>query len=43
MTAVASERAAPIAHKQVLVVFSGLVLAMLLAAHQRPSRLLKKW
>ena len=32
MTAVASERGAPIAHKQVLVVFSGLVLAMLLAA-----------
>jgi EmrB/QacA subfamily drug resistance transporter len=32
MTAVASERGAPIAHKQVLVVFTGLVLAMLLAA-----------
>ena len=32
MSAVASERGAPIAHKQVLVVFSGLVLAMLLAA-----------
>ncbi len=32
MTAVASERGAPIDHKQVLVVFSGLVLAMLLAA-----------
>ena len=32
MTAVASERGASIAHKQVLVVFSGLVLAMLLAA-----------
>jgi EmrB/QacA subfamily drug resistance transporter len=32
MTAAVSERGAPIAHKQVLVVFSGLVLAMLLAA-----------
>ena len=32
MSVVASERGAPIAHKQVLVVFSGLVLAMLLAA-----------
>src|SRR5215217_7734521 len=32
MTAVATPRAAPITHKQVLVVFSGLVLAMLLAA-----------
>src|SRR6478735_1306445 len=32
MTAVTSERAAPIDHRQVLVVFSGLVLAMLLAA-----------
>src|SRR3982751_1380956 len=32
MTAVASAHAAPITHKQVLVVFSGLVLAMLLAA-----------
>jgi EmrB/QacA subfamily drug resistance transporter len=32
MTAVASARTAPITHKQVLVVFSGLVLAMLLAA-----------
>src|SRR6476620_9261566 len=32
MTAVASARATPITHKQVLVVFSGLVLAMLLAA-----------
>ena len=32
MTAVVSERPAPMTHKQVLVVFSGLVLAMLLAA-----------
>src|SRR5678815_1102312 len=32
MTTVASEHNAPITHKQVLVVFSGLVLAMLLAA-----------
>src|SRR5436190_12377657 len=32
MTAVTSERAAPIDHRQILVVFSGLVLAMLLAA-----------
>jgi len=32
MTVVASERAAPIDRRQVLVVFSGLVLAMLLAA-----------
>src|SRR5678809_617526 len=32
MTAIASARPAPITHKQVLVVFSGLVLAMLLAA-----------
>src|SRR4026209_984541 len=32
MTAVASARAAPITHKRVLVVFIGLVLAMLLAA-----------
>src|SRR5262244_1884816 len=32
MTAVAGGRGAPVAHKQVLVVFSGLVLAMLLAA-----------
>jgi EmrB/QacA subfamily drug resistance transporter len=32
MTAVASARATPITHKQVLIVFSGLVLAMLLAA-----------
>src|SRR5215218_7438749 len=32
MTAVASAPTAPITHKQVLVVFSGLVLAMLLAA-----------
>ena len=32
MASVASERTVPIAHKQVLVVFSGLVLAMLLAA-----------
>jgi EmrB/QacA subfamily drug resistance transporter len=32
MTAVVSERPRPITHKQVLVVFSGLVLAMLLAA-----------
>src|SRR5678809_973341 len=32
MTAVTSERAAQIDHRQVLVVFSGLVLAMLLAA-----------
>jgi EmrB/QacA subfamily drug resistance transporter len=32
MTAIASERGPQIAHKQVLVVFSGLVLAMLLAA-----------
>jgi MFS family permease len=34
MTAVATERqrGAPITHRQVLVVFSGLVLAMLLAA-----------
>ena len=32
MTAIAPERAAPITHRQVLVVFSGLVLAMLLAA-----------
>ena len=32
MISVASGRPAPIAHKQVLVVFSGLVLAMLLAA-----------
>lgn len=32
MTAVASDQAAPITHRQVLVVFSGLVLAMLLGA-----------
>ena len=32
MTAVISERGSPIDHRQVLVVFSGLVLAMLLAA-----------
>src|SRR5690348_15432619 len=32
MTAIAAEQGKPIAHKQVLVVFSGLVLAMLLAA-----------
>ena len=32
MTAIANEQPAPITHKQVLVVFSGLVLAMLLAA-----------
>src|SRR6476659_11034116 len=32
MTAVASPPTVPVTHKQVLVVFSGLVLAMLLAA-----------
>ena len=32
MTAIANEESTPITHKQVLVVFSGLVLAMLLAA-----------
>jgi hypothetical protein len=35
MTAVTSERAAPVDHRQMLVVFRGLVLAMLLRQDER--------